>query len=116
MAELLGFRPTDLGAVALVGLIVLLVLRGQLVPRRQIEDLRTDKDRQIDELRVERDTWRQAHIVSEEARREAQDQAGEMLEMSRTAGYFFNALPQPHRSREVSADAGMDQRPAAPPT
>ncbi|MFJ4617435.1 hypothetical protein [Streptomyces sp. NPDC088812] len=116
MADLLGFRPTDLGAVALVGLVVLLILRGQLVPRRQLEDLRADKDRQIDDIRAERDTWRQAHTVSEEARHEAQDQAGELLEMSRTTGYFFNALPQPPRSREVSADAGMDQQTAAPPT
>jgi len=116
MADLLGFRPTDLGAVALVGLVVLLILRGQLVPRRHIEDLRTDKDRQIDELRTERDTWRQAHTVSEEARREAQEQSGEMLEMSRTAGYFFNALPRPGRPQGVSADAGMDQQSAAPPT
>ncbi|USQ82622.1 hypothetical protein NFX46_01870 [Streptomyces phaeoluteigriseus] len=116
MTDLLGFRPVDLGAAALVALVVLLVLRGQLVPRRQLEDLRTDKDRQIEDLRAERDTWRQAHTVSEEARREAQDQAGELLEMSRTAGYFFNALPQPSRSREVSADAGMDQQAAAPPT
>lgn len=115
MVDLLGFRPTDLGAVALVGIIVLLVLRGQLVPRRQIEDLRTDKDQQIEDLRAERDTWRRAHDRSEEARREAQDQAGEMLEMSRTAGYFFNALPQPRRSREVSADAGMDQQTPSPP-
>ncbi|MFH8805467.1 hypothetical protein ACH4F6_39000 [Streptomyces sp. NPDC017936] len=114
MTELLGFRPVDLGAAALVGLVVLLVLRGQLVPRRQLEDVRTDLVRQIDDLRGERDTWRQAHAVSEEARREAQDQAGELLELSRTAGYFFSALPSV-RSREVSADAGTDQQTAAPP-
>ncbi|MFF9215641.1 hypothetical protein [Streptomyces viridosporus] len=114
MTELLGFTPVDLGAAALVGLVVLLVLRGQLVPRRQLEDVRADKDRQIEDLRTERDTWRQAHAVSEEARREAQDQAGELLEMSRTAGYFFNALPRPS-SLEVSADAGTDQQAATPP-
>ncbi|MFH8792184.1 hypothetical protein [Streptomyces sp. NPDC017941] len=113
--DLLGFRPTDLGAVALVGLIVLMVLRGQLVTRRQFDDMRADKDAQIAAERDEKITWREAHRVSEEARREAQDQAGEMLEMSRTAGYFFNALPQP-RHREVTADAGMDQQAAPPPT
>lgn len=114
MVDLLGFRPTDIGAAALVGFIVLLVLRGYLVPHRQLQDLRTDKDRQIEDLRGERDTWRKAHAASEEARREAQDQAGELLEMSRTAGYFFNALPQPRR-REVSADADVDQQTASPP-
>ncbi|MFR0354182.1 hypothetical protein [Streptomyces sediminimaris] len=112
-AQLLGLSPTDIGAAALVGVIVLLVLRGQLVPRRQLEDLRADKDRQIDDLRAERDTWRQAHAVSEEARRESQDQAGELLELSRTAGYFFAALPR--AAREVSSRADVDQAPTAPP-
>ncbi|OQQ16149.1 hypothetical protein B0675_02375 [Streptomyces sp. M41(2017)] len=112
-ADLLGFRPTDIGAAALVGLIVLLVLRGQLVPRRQLEDLRADKDRQIEDLRGERDTWRDAHAVSEEARRDAQDQAGELLEMSKTAGAFLAALPR--ASRGVSTSADLDQTPAAPP-
>lgn len=112
-AELLGFSPTDIGAAALVGLIVLLVLRGQLVPRRQLEDLRADKDRQIEDLRQERDTWREAHAVSEEARRDAQDQAGELLELSRTAGALMTALPR--AGWGVSASADLDQAPAAPP-
>ncbi|MEU9245889.1 hypothetical protein [Streptomyces sp. NPDC048385] len=110
--ELLGFAPVDLGAAALVGIIVLLVLRGQLVPRRQLEDLRADRDRQLEDLRSERDTWREAHAVSEEARREAQDQAGELLELSRTAGYFFATLPR--AAREVSTSADVDQAPAPP--
>lgn len=112
-ADLLGFRPTDIGAVALVGLIVLLVLRGQLVPRRQLEDLRADKDQQIEDLRKERDTWREAHTVSEEARRDALDQNDELLEMSRTAGAFMTALPR--AGRGVSPSADLDQAPAAPP-
>ncbi|MFJ3794922.1 hypothetical protein ACIPSJ_01400 [Streptomyces sp. NPDC090088] len=110
--ELLGFAPVTGGAAALVGIIVLLVLRGQLVPRRQLEDLRADKDQQIDDLRAERDTWREAHTVSEEARRESQDQAGELLELSRTSAYFFAALPR--AAREVSTSAEVDQAPAPP--
>ncbi|MFJ2717393.1 hypothetical protein [Streptomyces sp. NPDC087437] len=113
MTDLLGFRPSDLGAAALVGLIVLLILRGHLVPRRVLEDRLADKNRQLEDLRAERDTWRTAHTVSEEARREAQDQAGELLELSRTAGYFFTALPQ--AGREVRASADVDSAPAAPP-
>ncbi|MEU9149225.1 hypothetical protein AB0D59_01395 [Streptomyces sp. NPDC048417] len=109
--ELLGFAPVDLGAAALVGLIVLLVLRGQLVPRRQLEDLRADKDQQIEDLRAERDLWREAHAVSEEARRESQDQAGELLELSRTSAYFFAALPR--AAREVSTSADV-QAPTSP--
>jgi hypothetical protein len=113
MTDLLGFRPTDLGAVALVGLIVLMVLRGQLVTRRQLDDVRADKDALIAAEREEKTTWREAHRVSEEARREAQDQAGELLELARTAGHFYKALPQ---AGEVTADAGLDQAPAGPPS
>jgi hypothetical protein len=111
LSELLGFRPTDIGAAALVGLVVLLILRGQLVPRRQLDDLRTDKDAQIAAEREEKATWREAHLISEEARREAQDQAAEMLEMSRMGISLFNALP---RAGEVK-DAGVDQASTAPP-
>ncbi|MDT0477414.1 hypothetical protein RM863_35360 [Streptomyces sp. DSM 41014] len=110
-AELLGFAPVEIGAGALVAVIVLMILRGQLVPRRQVDDLLAVKDAQISELTTERDTWRQAHGVSEEARRESQDQSGELLELSRTAGYFFNALPR--AAREVSTRVDVDQ---APPT
>lgn len=112
--EVLGFAPTDLGAAALVTVIIVLILKGQLVPRRQVDDLLADKDRQIAALASERDTWRQAHAISEEARRESQDQAGELLELSRTAGYFFAALP--HAAREVSTSAESGQASAAPPS
>ncbi|MFD4786606.1 hypothetical protein ACFWN1_05890 [Streptomyces sp. NPDC058459] len=113
MADLLGFRPSDLGAAALVGLIVLMVLTGRLVTRRQLDDVRADKDAQITAERDEKATWREAHRVSEEARREAQDQAGELLELARTAGHFYKALPQ--AAGEVTADA-LDQAPAGPPS
>ncbi|MFD5468912.1 hypothetical protein [Streptomyces sp. NPDC127105] len=113
MAELLGFRPTDIGAAALVGLIVLLILRGHLVPRRVLEDRLADKDRQLEDVRAERNTWRQAHTVSEEARHEAQDQAAELLELSRTAGHFFASLPEARREVRASADA--NPAPATPP-
>lgn len=44
-----GLPVTDLGATALLALVVLMVLTGRLVPRRALDDLRT-----------ERDYWRQA--------------------------------------------------------
>lgn len=112
-ADLLGFAPADIGATALVGVIIILILRGQLVPRRQVDDLLAVKDAQIAALTTERDTWRAAHGVSEEARHESQDQSGELLELSRTSAYFFAALP--HAAREVRPHADVDQAPAAPP-
>lgn len=113
MADLLGFRPTDIGAVALVGLIVLMVLRGQLVTRRQLEDLRADKDAQLTAEREEKATWREAHRVSELARQEAQDQSAELLELSKVATHFFSALPR--AAGEVRANAEANQAPTLPP-
>lgn len=111
--EVLGFRAVDLGAAALVGLIVLMVLRGQLVTRKQLEDTIADKDRQIAAEREEKITWREAHRVSEEARRTAQDHASEMVELSRVATGFFAALPR--AAGEVSSRAEVDQASAGPP-
>lgn len=84
MGELAGLGVIQGGAVGVVGLIVLMVLRGLLIPRRIYLD-----------MREERDTWREAHRVSEEARHVAQDQAGELLELSRTAVPLLRALPSP---------------------
>ncbi|MGW4810566.1 hypothetical protein ACWEPB_02825 [Kitasatospora cineracea] len=97
MDELAGLGMIQGGAVGLVALIVLMVLRGLLVPRRLYEDMREERDR-----------WRAAHEVSEEARHEAQDQAGELLELSRTAIPLLRALPSPPQAEEVR-HAPVDQ-------
>lgn len=112
MTELFGIATSDLGAAALVGIVVLLVLLGRLVPRSSLTDRLADRDAQIQRLVDERDTWRSAHQLSEEARRESQDQAGELLELSRTADYLLRSLP---RGGEVTASAPMD-RSVPPPS
>lgn len=95
--ELAGVGLVQGGAWGLVALIVLMVLRGTLVPRRTYDD-----------MREERDTWRAAHQVSEEARHEAQEHANELLELSRTAIPLLRALPSPPPVGEVQ-DAPVDQ-------
>ncbi|MGW0566057.1 hypothetical protein [Streptomyces tauricus] len=111
--EVLGFRAVDLGAAALVGLVVLMVLRGQLITRRQHEDMIADKDRQIAAEREEKITWREAHSVSEEGRRAAEDHASEMVELSKFATGVLAALPR--AAGEVSSRADVDQASAGPP-
>ncbi|BFP50038.1 hypothetical protein KCMC57_64060 (plasmid) [Kitasatospora sp. CMC57] len=96
--ELAGLGAIQGGAVGLVALIVLMVLRGLLVPRRIYDD-----------MREERDTWRAAHAASEEARHVAQDQAGELLELSRTAIPLLRALPNPQPPTEGVQHAPVDQ-------
>ncbi|WP_030188194.1 hypothetical protein [Streptomyces violaceorubidus] len=98
------------GAGAIVTLIVLLILRGSLVARAVLEDVRKDRDARVAELAKERDMWREAHRESEAARIEAQSQVGELLELSRVADHVLRAI-----RGEVPGDA-MDPSVAAPPS
>ncbi|MCX5209829.1 hypothetical protein OG689_11085 [Kitasatospora sp. NBC_00240] len=98
MDELAGLGMIQGGAVGVVTLIVLLILTGRLVPRRTYED-----------MREERDTWRAAHQVSEEARHVAQDQNGELLEVARVAVPLLRALPNPQPPAEGVQHAPVDQ-------
>jgi hypothetical protein len=98
------------GAGAIVTLIVLLILRGNLVSRAVLEDVRKDRDARVAELVAERNAWREAHRESEAARIDAQNQVGELLELSRVADHVLRAI-----RGEVPGDA-MDQSVAAPPS
>ena len=78
---------TPIGALCLVlALPYLLIARGRLVPRSTLEDAYHD-----------RDEWRAAHRISEQARAESADQVGELLEHARTTDAFIRALPHPGR-------------------
>lgn len=74
----------NLTASGVVLLIVLMVLRGTLVTKRQ-----------LDEQRQETAYWRTAHGVSEEARRMQAQQMQELLEGNRTIRAVLHALPLP---------------------
>lgn len=110
MAELLGINIAQGGAVALLTLVVLLILLGRLVPRRTLEDVRADRNERLAELLADRDKWRDAFLESEVGRVEAQRQAGELLELSRTAAHALTIL-----RGEVPGDA-VDPEVAAPPS
>lgn len=105
VTELLGPGVVQGGAVTVVATIVMLILRGNLVPHSVIRDLRTDLSARIQELAAERDTWRAAHQASEEARHVAQAQVGELLELSRTADHLLRSLPRSPSTGVTSAQA-----------
>jgi hypothetical protein len=106
VSELAGLGIVQGGAAAVLGIVVLFILLGRLVPRRAVDDLREDYAARIAELITERDMWRTAHQVSEEARHEDQMQAREMLELSRASVHVLRSLPAPY---EGVADAQMDE-------
>lgn len=80
--ELWGIPAGSIGATGILAIVVLLVLMGKLVPRRTLED-----------TLKERDDWRAAHGVSEEARIELQQQVGELLQLSRLTTTFIQTIP-----------------------
>lgn len=90
------------GPWALVALAVVMLLRGDIVSRRVLDDA----------LRAA-DKWERAHARSEDGRHEALRQNGEMLEAVHTANHVLGALP-PAPGREVSR-APMDQTPSTAP-
>ncbi|RBL81488.1 hypothetical protein DDE05_44200 [Streptomyces cavourensis] len=81
MAELFGFKLADIGAVALLVIVVLMVLTGRLVPRRTYDDLKED-----------RNDWRTAHNRVADALAEAIHQNGELTELSRTGVHLLDSL------------------------
>ncbi|WP_228974931.1 hypothetical protein [Streptomyces sp. DH12] len=95
--ELFGLPVAQAGPTALLALVVLLILRGDLVPRSILRD-----------VREERDMWRAAHTTSEAARQAALDQTEELLETARLGNQLLNSLPRPPRG-EVTPDARVDQ-------
>lgn len=80
--ELWGIPLGSLTPAGLLAIIVLLIAVGRLVPRRTLEDVIQD-----------RNEWRSAHQVSEQARVELQQQVQELLEHSRATDSFLRALP-----------------------
>ncbi|WP_068922209.1 hypothetical protein [Planobispora rosea] len=55
------------GAVAVLLAALWLVLRGQLVPRSTLEDVRADRDARIAEANADAEAWRQLYVSECEA-------------------------------------------------
>lgn len=72
----------------LLALTVLLLLTGRIVPRSTLADMKED-----------RDAWREAHRISEQARVEQLAQGAEMLRGLETTEQLVRALPTRQQSR-----------------
>lgn len=76
-----GVPISLLSASALLGLTVLLLLTGRIVPRSTLVD-------KIDEA----ERWRQAYEVEREARRISDAQTSELLEVAKTTHAIISAM------------------------
>lgn len=95
--ELMGIDVTQGGAVALLAIVVLMVLKGSLVPRRTYDD-----------MKEERNLWRDAHTESEAARAAEREQTKELLELAHTAGHVLSSLPRKEALRNAPLDQASD--------
>lgn len=87
-------------ATALLGLVLLLVLLGKLVPRSTLEDaradveqVRKDRDRELAEKQREVELWRSAFINEVGTTRELTSQNSQLMEVARTADQVLRSLP-----------------------
>lgn len=74
------------GATGILALVVILILRGLLIPRRVLEERIADKDKQIE-------LWQKAWNKSEAAREIQAQQMTMYLEMARTTTAVIQAIP-----------------------
>lgn len=102
----------DLGAGAVVVIIVLAIITGRLVPRMQVKDVRVDLDTQLNraeaeyakrqavqdslmaEISHERDDWKAAFLSEQQRAGELSVQMGQLQESSRAVEQFIMSLPK----------------------
>lgn len=82
-----AFLTPTLGATGLLALVVLMILRGSLVTRRVLDDMRADKDKQID-------TWKAAHETALAVQEVQRQQITALLEATRTTTQVIQAIPR----------------------
>lgn len=89
---------TPLGLLCFVlALPYLQMARGRLHPQSTIDRMVAAHEREMRELSHDRDEWRAAHGISEQARGVQTEQVKELLEHARTTDDFIRSLPRPDR-------------------
>lgn len=90
---LFGLPEFQISAGVLLALVVVLVLTGRLVPRRQLEDLREDRDARLAAADRQVETWKAAYEAAVQSRRTAEDHVTQLMETARAAQDLIRALP-----------------------
>lgn len=78
--------PT-IGATGLLVLVVMLILRGALVPRSTFDTMREDKDKQIE-------IWRAAYTSSMSVQEVQREHISALLEANRVTTHVVQSLPR----------------------
>jgi F0F1-type ATP synthase membrane subunit b/b' len=81
-----------LSFASLVTLAIVLIFRGDIVPKATVDAMRTDRDAIITQKNLEIDTLKQAFRLSEEARRLDGETNHELLELGRTTVHLLESI------------------------
>lgn len=95
-----GFAVSDLTAGALLGICVILILLGRLVPRSVLKD----KDREAQQ-------WHAAFTVERQARMEADSQARELINLARSTHKIVFGGSLPTTPLEENSDVAQVESP-----
>jgi hypothetical protein len=102
LIELLGHIP--FGGISFAGLVTLaivLIFRGDIVPKSTLEAMRTDRDAIITSKNEEVVMLKEAYRLSEEARRTDAETDKELLELARTTVHLLQSIKQQANAVEV---------------
>ena len=77
----------SLGATGLLAIVVIMILRGSLVPRSTFDTMREDKDKQID-------IWKNAYDRAVSVQDEQRGQVSALLDGNRVTAQVIRSLPR----------------------
>jgi hypothetical protein len=98
-----SLTPT-IGATGLLAVVVLMILRGALIPRRVHEDRMADKDAQIK-------TWKDAALKEAETNEVQRGHISILLQGAQTTRHVLEALP---KAAAMNGTGGDDRAELAP--
>lgn len=103
--DVASYLTPALGGGGVITLVVVLILRGLLVPRSTLDMVRAEKDQQIA-------TWRSIAERGQELTSVQQGQIASLLDTARTTRHVLEVLPEAaRRSRE---EGGREVAPTVP--
>lgn len=96
MNELIELLKTiPLGGISFAGLVtmaIVLIFRGEIVPKSTVEAMRTDRDTIIAAKNAENDMLKEAYKMSEQARYVGAEADKELLELGRTTVHLLQSI------------------------
>lgn len=101
--DLFDLPTLQISAGALVFLVVVLILTGRLVPRRELDDLREDRDARVEAAERQAQIWQSAYAAAVQSRRTSEGHVSQLMETARVTKDVLEALPTLAQADNVEA-------------